>query len=112
MTDERMEKLSTYLFNKSKCWILQLEWCNPEYMYRLGNEELEGSPIERDLGVPVNSKMNTSQQHALAARKANPTLGCLRPSTVSRSREGIVPHCSVLCSLTLGIVCSFGCHSK
>ena len=37
-----------------------------------------------------------SQQHALEARRASCTLGCIRPSTASRSRAGIVLLCSAL----------------
>jgi len=37
----------------------------------LGKEWLESSPAERDLGVMVGSRINTSQQRALAAKRAN-----------------------------------------
>ena len=65
-------------------------------MYSLGDKTLESSPAERDLGVLVDSKVNMSQQCALAARRANRVLGCIRHGIASRSREGIVPLCSAL----------------
>ena len=37
-------------FNSCKSWILHQGWVNPGYMYRLGDERLESSPVEWDLG--------------------------------------------------------------
>ena len=51
--------------------------------------------MERGLGI-LFSDLNTSQQCALAAKRANRTLGCIKHSTAGQVREGTVLLCSVL----------------
>lgn len=47
-------------FIKSRCQIQHLGRGNPGCLYRLGEERLESSPIERELDVLVD-KLNLSQ---------------------------------------------------
>jgi len=47
----------------------------------LGEELLESSPAERDLGVLVNSGLNRSQQGFLAAMRANCIWGALNTAS-------------------------------
>ena len=42
---------------------------NPRFQYKLGNDLLERSIGERDVGVLVDSRMTMSQHWALVARK-------------------------------------------
>ena len=83
-------------FNKAKCKVLHLGQGNPWYQYRLGDEGIESSSMDKALDVLVDEKLDMSHQATLTAQKANHILGCIKSSMASRSREGILPPCSAL----------------
>ena len=91
---ERLEHWATIAgtkFNQCKCRILHLAWSNTGHKARLGEEWLESSPAGRGLWVLADSRLEGSQRCALAAKGANPTLGCIKHSTPIFLQEVIIP---------------------
>ncbi|KAJ7427804.1 hypothetical protein WISP_03827 [Willisornis vidua] len=59
------------------------------------------TPREKDFRMVVDEKFDMSQYCALAAQKAKHVLRCIKSSVASKSKEVILPLCSLLVRLPL-----------
>ncbi|KAK4811414.1 hypothetical protein QYF61_005063 [Mycteria americana] len=84
---------------KKKCKALPLGRNDPKHQYMLGATQLESSLAEKDLGDLVDTKLNTSHQRALAAKRAHGNLGSISSSIASRSRQVILQRDTRRCSV-------------
>jgi len=81
-------------FNEAKCKVLHMGQGNAKCKHWLRGEGIESSPAKKHLGLLVDEKLNMTQQRALTAQKVSSSLGCIKSSVASRSREVILPLCS------------------
>jgi len=90
-------------FNKSKCRVLYLGRNNCMHRYRLRDDTLERSSVERIL---EDNRLAMNLQCTLVGKKAWGALkGCIKKSVASRSREMILP--TLLCpgEASSGVLC-------
>ena len=67
-------------FNKGKCKVLHVGSGNSAFSFHMSGELLESSPVERDLGVQVDTLLKFREQAAAAIAKATRVLAVIRRS--------------------------------
>lgn len=82
--------------HQAKSKVLHLSQGSFQFQHRLNDDWIENSTEKKDLRVLVDEKLDTSQQWALTAQKANCILGFITRWLTSRAKEKIVSLCSVL----------------
>lgn len=76
-----------------------------------GDMRLENSLIEGELGALAFGELNVIQQHALAALRADCTLGCINSTTASCIE--VLSRCALCCAASPPALCAAvgECHS-
>ena len=73
-------------FNVDKCVVLHVGSNNERNSYRLGDQELKSSNMEKDLGIIMDSSLKFSEQCSVAVKSANQTLGLIKRTVKSRNK--------------------------
>jgi len=64
---EKRDNMNLIKFSKAKCKVLHVGQGKTKCVHRLGEELIESSSMEKDLGVLVDEKLDISQQCTFAA---------------------------------------------
>ena len=76
--------------NVDKCGVMHVGYNNKCSQYKLGNAELKSIVKEKDLGIIIDNTLKFSEQCSTAVKCANRTLGLIKRTIKSRSKDVIV----------------------
>nr|XP_054765151.1 uncharacterized protein LOC129271925 [Lytechinus pictus] len=76
-------------FNSQKCKVLHIGPGNVKHSYSLGEDVLEHTAVERDLGILVDEDLKFHNHVAYVVKKANGILSCIRRSFECRDKSTI-----------------------
>ena len=65
-------------FNRTKCKIMRLGNNQIDYQYKMGENNLEETISEKDLGIYIDNKLRLSDHVVAAVNKANRLVGLIR----------------------------------
>ena len=77
-------------FNVDKCSVMHVGYNNKHNKYKFGNAELKSIDKEKDLGVIMDNTLKFSEQCCTVVKGANRTLGLIKRTIKSRSKDIIV----------------------
>ena len=78
------------LFNKDKCKCLHVGHGNMDYDYFIGDERIQTTLIEKDLGVQTSKSLKPEEHIAYIVKKANNLLGCIRRTYTDKSLQNMI----------------------
>ena len=77
-------------FNTTKCKIMRLGNNQIDYQYKLGENNLEETISEKDLGIYIDNKLRLSDHVDAAVNKANRLVGLIRRSYEYLDKDSLV----------------------
>ena len=77
-------------FNRDKCKVMHVGPNNPKFDYFLEGHKLEGTVLERDLGVMISDDLKFKHHVEITCKRANRVLGLIARSFSDRSPETII----------------------
>lgn len=80
----------TMLFNAEKCKCVHYGHNNRQYDYFMGDNPIETSHVEKDLGVIITDTLNVTEQCVKASNKANAMLGMINRAIKYKTKEVVV----------------------